>query len=258
MTPPRARDVAGFVIAVAVAAGCVRLGVWQLDRLQQRRARNAQLRAARERPAVEARAGLTADSAASRRVYAAGRYDYAHQRLWRARTYEGVPGVALVTPLRLADGSAVFVDRGWAPSPDAAHVDEQAYQEPDTADVLGLGFPAPRGRGDVDPARLQDSLLYPVLPFILQQLPPSAATGRESFRATARESFRALYRPLPPGLMRWPAPALDDGPHLSYAIQWFSFAVIILGGSVALFRKSLAGGPGGSRHDAVRNPANYR
>ena len=244
MTPPRARDVAGLVIAVALAAGCVRLGVWQLDRLQQRRTRNAQLRAARERPAVEARAGLTADSAASRRVYAAGRYDYAHQRLWRARTYEGVPGVALVTPLRLADGSAVFVDRGWAPSPDAAHVDEQAYQEPDTADVLGLGFPAPRGRGDVDPARLEDSLPYPVLPFILQQFPQLP-------------SSTVLYRPLPPlppGLMRWPAPALDDGPHLSYAIQWFSFAVIILAGSVALFRKSLAGGPGG----AVRNPANYR
>src|SRR2546422_1051372 len=163
----------------------------------------------------------------------------------RARTYEGVPGVALVTPLRLADGSAVFVDRGWAPSPDAAHVDEQAYQEPDTADVLGLGFPAPRGRGDVDPARLEDSLPYPVLPFILQQFPQLP-------------SSTVLYRPLPPGLMRWPAPALDDGPHLSYAIQWFSFAVIILGGSVALFRKSLAGGPGGSRHDAVRNPANYR
>src|SRR2546428_720745 len=141
-------------------------------------------------------------------------------------------------PARLADGSAVFVDRGWAPSPDAAHVDEQAYEEPDTADVLGLGLRAPRGRGDVDPVALRDSLPYPVLPFILQQVPPPPAS----------------YRPLPPSLMRWPAPALDDGPHLSYAIQWFSFAVIILGGSVALFRKSLAEGPGG----AVGNPANYR
>jgi len=223
---PRARDVVGLVIAVTVAAGCVRLGVWQLDRLQQRRSRNAQVRAARERPAVEARAGLPADSAANRRVHAAGRYDYAHQQLWRARSYEGVPGVALVTPLLLADGSAVFVDRGWAPSPDAAHLDEQAYREADTTDVLGLGFRAPRGRGDVDPVALRDSLPYPVLPFILQQLPSSTATGR------------ALYRPLPPGLIRWPPPALDDGPHLSYAIQWFCFAVIILVGSVVLLGKS--------------------
>ena len=219
----------GLVIAVTVAAGCARLGVWQLDRLQQRRARNAQVRAARERPAVEARAGLPADSAANRRVHAAGRYDYAHQQLWRARSYEGVPGVALVTPLLLADGSAVFVDRGWAPSPDAAHLDEQAYHEADTTDVLGLGFSAPRGRGDVNPARLQDSLPYPVLPFILQQLPPSIA-------------FYRPLPPLPPGLIRWPPPPLDDGPHLSYAIQWFSFAVIILVGSAVLLGKSRGAG----------------
>jgi len=229
---PRVRDVVGLVIAVAIAAGCVRLGAWQLDRLQQRRARNAQVRAARERPAVEARAGLTADSAANRRVHAAGRYDYAHQQLWRARSYEGVPGVALVTPLRLADGSAVFVDRGWAPAPDAAHVDEQAYREPDTTDVLGLGFRAPRGRGDVSPVAFRDSLPYPVLPFILQQLPPSTA----------------LYRPLPPGLIRWPPPPLDDGPHLSYAIQWFCFAVIILVGSVVLLGKSR-----GTGHEATNS-----
>src|SRR3989441_5162789 len=219
---PRVRDVVGLVIAVAIAAGCVRLGVWQLDRLQQRRARNAEVRAAGERPAVEARARLPADSAASRRVHAAGRYDYAHQRLWRARSYEGVPGVALVTPLRLADGSAGVVDRGWAPSPDAAHVDEQAYREPDTADVLGLGFRAPRGRGDVNPARLQGSLPDPLLPFILEQGPPAPGVSR----------------PLPPGLIRWPPPPLDDGPHLSYAIQWFCFAVIILVGSVVLLGKS--------------------
>ena len=219
---PRVRDVVGLAIAVAVAAGCVRLGVWQVDRLQQRRARNTQVRAARERPAVEAHAGLPADSAASRRVHAAGRYDYAHQQLWRGRAYEGVPGVALVTPLLLAGGSAVFVDRGWAPSPDAAHVDEQAYREPDTTEVLGLGFRAPRGRGDVNPAALGDSLPYPVLPFIVQQLPPSTAVNR----------------PLPPGLIRWPPPPLDDGPHLSYAIQWFCFAVIILVGSVVLLGKS--------------------
>src|SRR3989442_3280438 len=45
-----------------------------------------------------------------------------------------------------------------------SHVDEQAYREPDTADVLGLGFRAPRGRGDVNPVALRDSLPYPVLP----------------------------------------------------------------------------------------------
>jgi len=90
--------------------------------------------------------------------------------------------------------------------------------------VLGLGMPAPRARGDVDPARLKDSVPYRLLPFVIQQLPPSTA----------------LDRPLPPGLIRWPAPELSDGPHLSYAVQWFSFAIIIVVGSVALLRKGRA------------------
>ena len=215
------RDVAGSLVALAAAALCVRLGFWQLDRLRQRRERNATSRAALGLPLLGASGALTLDSARGRRLHARGVYDYAGERLWRPRAYEGVPGVALITPVRLADGSAVLVDRGWAPSPDAYHIDQRAYREPDTADVVGIGMAAPRGRGDVDPARLRDSLPYPLLPFVIQLLPP----------VTARD------RPLPPGLVRWPLPDLGDGPHLFYAIQWFSFAVIIVVGSVALVQK---------------------
>jgi surfeit locus 1 family protein len=218
------RDLAGLVVAILVAAACVRLGVWQLDRLHERRERNATLLAARTRPPLEVDKSLRADSARDRRLHARGMYDYGHERFWRARSYEGVPGVDLVTPLRLADGAAVFVDRGWAPSPDAYHVDQPAYREGDSADVLGLGMVAPRGRGDVDPARLRDSLPYPVLPFLLQQLPSDSPTAPRSAAV----------------LIRWPIPALSDGPHLSYAIQWFSFAVIITVGSLALARKRAA------------------
>ena len=218
------RDLAGLVGALVVAAACVRLGVWQLERLHQRRERNALLLAARARPPLQVDRSLPPDSACDRRLHARGVYDYAHERLWHARGYEGVPGVDLVTPLRLADGAAVLVDRGWAPSPDAYHVDQLAYREGDSAVVLGLGMRAPRARGDVDPVALRDSLPYRLLPFVIQQLPPAAAP----------------YRPLPPGLIRWPIPELSDGPHLSYAIQWFSFAVIIGVGSLALARKRAA------------------
>lgn len=134
------------------------------------------------------------------------------------------PGVDLVTPLKLADGVAVLVDRGWVASADAYHIDERAFRESESADVVGLAFAAPRTRGDVDPAKLKDSVPYALLPFVVQQLPESAA-------------------PPPPGApLRLPPPELTNGPHLSYVIQWFSFAVIILVGSVALFRKK--GRPG--------------
>jgi surfeit locus 1 family protein len=220
------RDLAGLLAALAVAALCARLGFWQLDRLRQRRERNAASRAARGRPPLEVTGRLAVDSVRERRLHAHGVYDYARERLWRPRPYEGVPGVALVTPLKLADGSAVLVDRGWAPSPDAYHVDQGAYRDADTVDIVGIGMAAPRAHGDVNPAKLRDSLPYPLLPFVIQLLPLSPT----------------VPRPPPPGLVRTAPPELSDGPHLSYALQWFSFALIIVVGSVALAWKQRRGG----------------
>ena len=225
MTSDR-RDLIALAGALLVAGVCLRLGIWQLDRLHQRRAHNALVAAARARPELEIREGLPLpiDSLRDRTLRARGAYDYARERLWHGRTYEGIPGVDFITPLRLPDGTAVLVDRGWAPSPDGYHVDQQAYHEGDSAAVEGLGMAAPRGRGDVNPAALRDSLPYALLPVVVQQLPPSTA----------------LYHPLPPGLTRWPLPPLSDGPHLSYVVQWFSFALIIVVGSLVLLRQRYA------------------
>ncbi|MBI1966967.1 MAG: SURF1 family protein [Gemmatimonadetes bacterium] len=231
------RDVAFLAFAVVAAGVCARLGVWQLDRLHQRRARNAEIAAARARPPLElAGQGLSADSARDRRIRVRGVFDYDHETVWRARTFEGVPGVDLITSLRLSDGSAVLVDRGWVPSPDAAHVDHRAYRESDSAVVEGLGMTAPRARADVNPRAFADSVPYPLLPFIIQELPPSSTTVWESSRDGAHPRPSAFIR-------RWPPPALDDGPHLSYAIQWFSFAAIVLVGTGALLRKGKQGAP---------------
>jgi surfeit locus 1 family protein len=41
---------------------------------------------------------------------------------------------------------------------------------------------------------------------------------------------------------RLPPPELTNGPHLSYAIQWFSFAAIVLIGSFTLFRRTVRRG----------------
>src|SRR5438034_9490823 len=123
------RDRVGLVVALLVAAICVRLGVWQLDRLHERRQRNALLLAARARPPLEIDGSLPADSARDRRLVARGVYEYAHERLCHCRSDEGVPGVALVTPLRLAGGVGVIVYLGEATSPGAFHADLTAYQE---------------------------------------------------------------------------------------------------------------------------------
>jgi surfeit locus 1 family protein len=204
------RDVTLGAVAILLATVCVFLGRWQLNRLAQRRARNAVLAARLALPPLPIRRDITADSARQRRVVARGVYDFAVERTWPGRSFQGTPGVALITPLRLADGSAVLVDRGWVPSPDAFHVDQTLYREPDTASVTGIALIPPRGRGDVDVAGY--------LPFVIQLETPEPPPTR------------GLPR-------RWPPPAFDDGPHLSYAIQWFSFALIALVGTAALIRK---------------------
>ena len=206
------RNVILVVVAIAVAAVCVRLGVWQLDRLGQRRARNAALAGRLALPAIEPRGTMSVDSLRQRRVTVQGVYDYGAEHVWPARSFDGTPGVALVTPLRLDDGTAVFVDRGWVPSPDAFHVDQSRYREPppDTVTVTGIAFVPPRGRGDVQPPAAG------FLPVVVQSESPEPSSG------------------LP---RRWPPPSFDDGPHLSYAIQWFSFALIALVGTAALIRK---------------------
>lgn len=197
------RDLIAAFVALALALVCVRLGLWQLERLGQRRARNVDLAARLALPPLRVGRGTSPDSARQRRLVAVGVYDFAGELIGPGRSFDGTPGVALVTPLRLADGATVFVDRGWVPSPDARHVDQTLYRESDTATVEGFGVIPPPGRYGV--------------PFVLQ-LAGTAAPG-------------GLPR-------RWPPPALNDGPHLSYAIQWFSFALIIVLGTGALLRKT--------------------
>src|SRR2546422_11620345 len=92
---------------------------------------------------------LAPDSVQDRRVTARGTYDYSAERLWAGRTYEGTPGVAVLTPLRLAGGGAGYVDRGWVPSPHGRHIDQTAVREGGTTLLEGLAFRGPRARGGV-------------------------------------------------------------------------------------------------------------
>jgi surfeit locus 1 family protein len=222
--PFRRGDVVGVVLALVVAATCVRLGLWQIGRLHQRQARNAVARAGWARPPLELGWNTSPDSVRNRRVHVRGIYDFDNERIWRPHMLDEAPGVDLVTPLRLTNGVAVMVDRGWVASADAYHVEARAYREPESADVVGLALAAPRTRGDVDPGKLKDSLPYALLPFVVQQLPDYASAASAAPSSLPR---------------RLPSPELTNGPHLSYAIQWFSFAAIVLVGSFMLFRKTV-------------------
>jgi surfeit locus 1 family protein len=203
-----------------ISAVFVRLGFWQLSRLRERQAANRVAVSALAAPPVSLDRVDQTDFAnlAQHRLVATGRYDSEHEIVLRGVALDGVPGVHVVTPLLLSgQEAAVLVDRGFVPAPDAVTVDTDSLREPGQVRVEGIAIPIPSGGGKplehagrttwsrLDLMALRDRLPYPIFPLYLRQLPDS--------------SLPAFPRRVAP-------PPLDEGPHLSYAVQWFLFAVM--------------------------------
>ena len=106
-----------WVLFSAVMLGLVvlmvNLALWQLRRLHERRAMNAEVVAAEHEDPIDATAPGSIRQ--WRTLTASGTYDVSQQVLIRNRSYQGQPGFHVVTPLQLADGRALLVNRGWIP-----------------------------------------------------------------------------------------------------------------------------------------------
>jgi surfeit locus 1 family protein len=226
------RGVLAGLFVLLVALVCVRFGFWQLDRLEWRRAQNAALLGAMEEPVLTLDAVTAAQLSREpeaflyRRVRVEGRFPPAGDVILRGRSHLGQPGVHLLTPLEIEDVPlAVLVNRGWLPAADAVTVDPRPFGASGVQQIEGLVqlYPAADGAGqalerEVDGFRvfslgrlefqaLQARTAQPLVRFYIQQLPdPSGAA-----------------QPL-----RLPMPEVGEGPHLGYAVQWFSFAAIFL------------------------------
>ncbi|CAN5671606.1 SURF1 family protein [soil metagenome] len=239
---PRAftgRGIAAALLVIGITAVCIRLGIWQLDRHAARERLAASLESAAALPPLE----LTGDSLREvfasaeeylyRRVRLTGSYEPGSELVLRGRALGGAPGIHIVTPLQLLGESAVvLVNRGWAPSPDAATIDPLQFAEPGSRTLEGILQPIGSG-GDTRETRLpvngrqvrtvqridfsaMSAEISPLLPVLVQQLP-------------------SLLDP-EGSLTRLPVPVVDRGPHLGYALQWFSFAAIsVLGFVLMLF-----------------------
>src|SRR3712207_467178 len=121
------RWLAAAAVTVAAAVVMVLLGNWQMDRYRERSAVNDRIDAAESAAPVPLTSVLTAPTApgtagpspgrakAWTKVTMTGRYDPAHEIQARGRTVDRAVGFEIVTPLVLADGTAVLVDRGWIP-----------------------------------------------------------------------------------------------------------------------------------------------
>ena len=225
-----------FLVAATIAFTCVELGFWQLRRLHQRRAYEAAVSAGMAAAPVDL--GTLPDPAAAtfRHVTASGTYDTSHEVvLFGREDAAGDPGNHVLTPLVLADGSAVLVDRGWIPVADES-VPAEAAAPSGNVQVEGVligseggspGAPAPGNPSPepsivskVDLARFQAALPYRIAPVWIALERQDPAPG-------------SLPQP-------GPLPTIGDAPpHLSYAVQWFTFATIAVLGYGILARREL-------------------
>jgi cytochrome oxidase assembly protein ShyY1 len=206
----------------------IRLGFWQLSRLAERRAANAVVAARGSEPVVPVSdllaAGAGPDAVeplVARVVTATGTWRADEQVLIRNETFDGAPGMWVVTPLVLADGRAVAVNRGWIPMA-AAGGDPAGYAPPGgTVTVTGVvaRTETRQGLGATDPAegRLRDMARVDVAR-LDQQVSAALLPGYVTLRSQD-PAGGSLPLPVPPAV-------LDDGPHLNYAGQWFIFATL--------------------------------
>ncbi len=215
--------------------GCVRLGIWQLDRRQERRAMNARI-AARMTGAATSAAVVDRDTSRSRfaTVVVTGVPDFDNEVLLTHRGNNGAPGVDILTPVRVAGlDSAVLVNRGWVYSPDGMHIERHRWRESATSftGYVESFHSAPSDSvrdGGVRRASYQAiarAIPYPIQTFYVVALDDSVAAPDP---ASAN-----------PRIVRLSRPKLDEGPHLSYALQWFAFATIAVVGAGIVAARSM-------------------
>ena len=244
----RTRLVFFTLFSLAISLGCIRLGVWQLERLRARRELNAQVLARLAEAPVPLENLPRNSTVRFRRVTTAGTYDFANEFVLTSRTRNGAPGVHIITPLRKTGAdTAVLVNRGWAYTPDGMSVDLNLFREDSAAVIDGfvedfsiasgaVSTPSvERAMRRLDRDSLSARLPYPLADVVLVQQKDSG-------------EFTAVDRGTP---VRVEPPRLDEGPHRAYAIQWFGFAAVGIAGSLVVLQRDRKRRPGSGHQSGM-------
>lgn len=231
------------------AAAMVRLGMWQLDRLEQRQAHNQQVRAMLSAEAVDLSAQtmlgpapeITEEDLSAweyRSVHVRGEFDSSTGMIIRNQAWEQRPGVHLLAPLLIqGTDQAVLVDLGWIPQEEYREGKWKGYIRTGPVKLQGMirasqSPPVLGGQSNPIPQRgqhitawnfididvMQKQIPYSLLPVYVQAAPQGE---QDNLPYRTRPEFE-----------------LTAGPHLGYAIQWFAFAAVLgLGYPVYVYRK---------------------
>lgn len=251
-----------LALTLAAAVVMVLLGNWQLSRYRERTAINERIDAADQvspapldevLPAPGGAAGVPGPAppqdAAWTRVTLTGRYDTGNTILVRGRTVDSRVGFEVVTPLLLADGSAVLVDHGWVPPPsgDATAQPQVPAIPADQVTVIGRVHLSESKPGVVErrDGRLETRRI--AVPPLARQLPYpvyGAYLLLDEQTPAADQSFSAV-----------PIQHENNWQNAGYVIQWWLFALMTLYGFGWLARREAHGD---NKIDASANAARSR
>lgn len=212
------------------------LSFWQFHRLDAKKLFNKTVTSHVAEPIREISTVLTDTTAVKdvewRRVAVQGVFNANDAVTVINRSQDGSAGYNTVVPLMLPDGSAVLVNRGFIPlamtTPDISknEVTVIGYLRV-SQERTGLGLKDSDSKDTtefqrVDVPRIASQVDYTVLPMFLQ-----------------------LIQQDPVGTSQWPAPValppLDEGSHLSYAVQWLFFSLVALTAWIIVIRRKLRG-----------------
>jgi surfeit locus 1 family protein len=215
-----------LVAALVSVTGTARLGLWQLDRAAQKVSRQALLDERRAMPELTAadlaRQPDEVDGQIQRRIRLKGRWIPRSTLFLDNRPMDSRVGFHVVTPLQLADGTAVLVERGWAPRNALRREDLPPVQTPDTESVTVVARIIPT------PSRLFDFGGLETGP--IRQNLDIAAAARESGLTLRPVALLQTEGPADDGLLRhWSAPSTGVDKHHGYAAQWFALSALIAG-----------------------------
>lgn len=214
-----------LALVLVLAAACTALGLWQLERRDQAAATVNTVAANYDQAPIAYSLALFASFEETREwtpVTLVGKYDHANERIVRNRPLNGRPGYEVLVPLKLQDGTAVVINRGWLPIGNyQAGRPDTVPQAPDGEVTVvarirpaepTLNRSAPTGQlASIDLAAYQEQLEYPI--------------------ATAAYGLLESETPAPATTPVAPAkPSIDLGPHLSYSMQWFAFGALLFVG----------------------------
>jgi surfeit locus 1 family protein len=228
------------ILVVIAAVVMIRLGLWQLDRLEQRRAFNTQvLSQINELPLPFTDDLISGDleSLEFRTVQVQGIYDLDDTLVLGNQVWEDQIGVHLLTPLNIAGTDAfILVDRGWIPFEDWENRDLSGYQESGSVSIQGMLRATQTRLGLRD--CLDETVAAPPFQVWCLALEDIASKLSVDLLPVYLIQEPQVGQSIPP-YRAIPKIEISEGPHLSYAIQWFTFSGILLIGYPFFVRREI-------------------